>query len=170
MVVNTPVRNGPGVPGPNRFPSSRQCVCDIRLVEGRRPARLARKVVHVLLDGFGVPTDQVFPIEEAVSELATNAALHGCSPRRVRVYVDDRSLWVGVVDGGLRTAELVDRLLSEENGHSDPMSEHGRGLHLAYAACRGECGVRSTRAESGKEVLLRFPAPSVVASGPLAQQ
>lgn len=159
MVVNTPVRDGPTVPGPIRLPSSQQCVCDLRLVEGQRPARLARKVLHVLLGGLGVPADQTFEIEEAVSELATNAEMHGRSPRRVRVYVDDRSLWVGVLDGDFHTAELVDRLLNEGNDSLDLMSEHGRGLRLAYAACHGECGVRSTHSESGKEILLCFPAP-----------
>ncbi len=156
MAVNMPVRDGPVGPGPIRFPDSRQCVCDLRLVEDCRPARLARRAARVLLDGFGLLADQVFQIEEAVSELAANAELYGRAPWRLRIYLDGPSLWVGVFDSDFRTAELVDRFLREAPGPLDLMKEHGRGLRLAYEACHGECGVRSTHETGGKEVLLRF--------------
>lgn len=170
MAANLPVRDGPAVPGSVRYPDSHQCVWDVRLLEGRRPARLARRTVHVLLEGSGVPTDRVFQIEEAVSELAANAESHGRSPWRLRVYVDEHSLWVGVSDSDFRTAGLVAGLLREGREPSGLMDEHGRGLYLAYQACRGECGVRGIQAESGKEVLLRFTVPLPVSPVPATRQ
>lgn len=161
MAVNMPVRDGPADPESIRFPDSRQCICDLRLMEGWRPARLARKTVHTLLCGFGVLADQTCQVEDAVAELVANSERYARKPWQLRVYLDDHALWVGVFDGDVHTVERLRGLLVRRDG-PDLMEEHGRGLLLARAACRGECWVRTTRAGSsdGKEVLMRFATTS----------
>ncbi|MCY9784953.1 ATP-binding protein [Nocardiopsis sp. EMB25] len=149
-----------------RFPTAEQCVCHLELVDGCLPARLARKATRLIVGSFGSHAEQVPQIEEAVGELVANAERYAPKPWRLRLYLDDRALWVGVGDGDPRTALPVEERL---RCPAIPRwsEKHGRGLFLARTACRGECWVRSTSTGAsvtgGKEILLRFARDSVSA-------
>lgn len=143
-----------------RFPVPEQCVCSVELLERCLPARLARRIIRSLLGALEVLPDQEFQVEEAVAELVANSERYAPEPRELRVYLDDHALWVGIFDGGARTAGLLRRLLAKQEA-PEPMRENGRGLYLVRIACDDECWVRISSAGStvGKEVLMRFETP-----------
>jgi anti-sigma regulatory factor (Ser/Thr protein kinase) len=142
-----------------RFPTSKQCICHLELVDGCLPARLARKVTRLLASAFDTHADQVLQIEEAVAEIVANAERYAPRPWQLRLYLDGDALWIGVFDGDARTSRVLEDLMRRrmipESTH-----ERGRGLFLARAACQGACWVRATSSgptgSGGKEVLLRF--------------
>ncbi|WP_159944001.1 MULTISPECIES: ATP-binding protein [unclassified Nocardiopsis] len=144
-----------------RFPTPEQCVCSVELLERCLPARLARRTAHSFLGAFDVLPDQALQIEEAVAELVTNSERYSHKPWRLRVYLDDHALWVGVFDGDVHTIGLLRGLLARKDG-PDLMREDGRGLFLVRVACDGQCWVRTVRTGSveGKEVLMRFSVPN----------
>lgn len=156
----------PGAPheesGP--FPDADKCICQLAMLRSRLPVRLARRETRLVLTALDISDDQVFEIEEAVAELATNAQSYAPPPWQLRIYLDHRWLWVGVFDAGARTRWALSDLLRRATAAPDPCHLHGRGLFLTRQACGGACWVRPAVEEiggvPGKEVLLRFPAPA----------
>lgn len=132
----------------------------------RRSVRLAREFARAVLGEWGVPA----PYDElllCVSELATNALLHGVpAGRRLRV---------GLVlhgDGVLRV-EVADSGGGEPRLRTEPQGEGGRGL-LLVAALADRWGVEPR--DPGKTVWCEFrysvslaecriPLPTVEESG-----
>lgn len=97
-----------------RFPRSRASVRD------------ARAFVRQVLSDWG-RTDRTDDLTLCVSELATNAVLHGAPPGReycVSLTLDDSVIRLAVRDSG-------DRHLALDRPRSDPEACSGRGLPLA---------------------------------------
>lgn len=97
-----------------RFPRSRASVRD------------TRAFVRQVLTGWG-HTDRLDDITLCVSELATNALLHGVPPGReycVSLTLDGSAIRLAVRDSG-------DRQLDIDVREADPGACSGRGLRLA---------------------------------------
>jgi two-component sensor histidine kinase len=75
-----------------------------------------------------------------VSELATNAVVHACSPFEVAVHFEPHTVTLSVSDSSARPAAIRNR---------SPTDPHGRGLLVVDALARG-WGCVPTRA--GKRV------------------
>jgi anti-sigma regulatory factor (Ser/Thr protein kinase) len=85
-------------------------------------ARLARERVMDLIGSVASP-EQCGIIALIVSELVTNAVLHGREPIRLHVQIDTEVLRLGVSDGASTGAAVAPRPCStEEDG--------GRGLQI----------------------------------------
>ncbi|MBT2413344.1 ATP-binding protein [Streptomyces sp. ISL-12] len=125
-----------------RFPRSRTSVRD------------ARAFVRQVLTDWG-HTDRLDDITLCVSELATNALLHGAPPGReycVSLTLDERSILLSVRDSG-------DRSLVLDGPEAGPGACSGRGLPLVREVADG-MGV--TRHVVGKAVWAVFrTTPSV---------
>ena len=90
----------------------------------------ARALVRVNAGAAGVPRDAIEDLELAVSEVATNALVHGRGPRLVWCYVDDGELVCMVRDAGPGPADPLTGYLPP-----DDRRLHGRGLWLAHQLC-----------------------------------
>ncbi len=83
--------------------------------------RYARSKVMALLQRWGIPQDLADDVVLVVSELVTNALVHGAPPVRLNVSRTSGQLILGVSDAGT----LMPR--RQRMGLDD---EHGRGLHV----------------------------------------
>jgi anti-sigma regulatory factor (Ser/Thr protein kinase) len=115
--------------------------------------RLARKALAPLCTDQTVIDDAVL----MVSELTTNAVLHGRPPYELVVRHCGRDVLVDVVDGGFRAAPCRDAPADEE---------HGRGLSIVTHLSAGRCGwlpvTYLTRPEvHGKAAWFAIPATPV---------
>ena len=107
--------------------------------------RLARAYVRDFL-GEVDSTDLVCDVELVVSELVTNAVLHGAGQIQLRLEVVDGAVSVGVLDGGRG---------KPRSGRSEHTSEGGRGLALV-ARLTQDWGIRPD-GTGGKEVWAVLP-------------
>jgi anti-sigma regulatory factor (Ser/Thr protein kinase) len=73
-----------------------------------------------------LPAETVATAQLLVSELVTNAVVHGREPIGLRISRDQGMLRVEVSDGGAQTAQLIQLV-------PDPDAEAGRGLFLLNA-------------------------------------
>lgn len=123
-----------------RFPRSRASVC------------YARAFVRQVLTGWG-RTDRLDDITLCVSELATNALLHGAPPGReycVSLTLDGSVIRLAVRDSG-------DRQLDVDVREADPEACSGRGLRLVREVA-DDMGV--AREVVGKSVWAAFKSAS----------
>ena len=103
--------------------------------------RLARRFVTEVLDAIG--RDEL--AERAallVSEVVTNAVLHGAAPLRVSVEPRNGAVRLAVADGGDGRPEVVD---------ADDDALHGRGMQLVRDLADG-WGVEDAADDGGKSV------------------
>ncbi|MFF4797885.1 ATP-binding protein [Streptomyces sp. NPDC001351] len=118
----------------------------------RRSVQAARQFTAETLTGWGLAgTDRADDVLLCVSELVTNALLHGVPPGRLSRLLlrhDGRVLGVEVHDSGPGVPRVV------EDG--DVRSEGGRGL-LLVAALSDKWGTRER--ELGKAVWCEFVLP-----------
>ena len=90
----------------------------------------ARRLVHALGADAGLDPDAVDDVALAVTEVLTNALLHGEPPALLHVY-DEHDTWVcHVQDSGLAPIDPLIGLLPP-----DEPSDHGYGLWLARQLC-----------------------------------
>jgi anti-sigma regulatory factor (Ser/Thr protein kinase) len=86
--------------------------------------------VRARAEAAAVPREAIDDLELAVSEVATNALVHGGSPRLMWCYAQDDELVCQVHDAGPGPADpLVGYLPPDLNGL------RGRGLWLAHQLC-----------------------------------
>ena len=90
----------------------------------------ARALARAHAEAAGAPREAVGDLELAVSEVATNALVHGRGPRLVWFYLDDGDLVCQVHDGGPGPADPLQGYLPP-----DIRRLRGRGLWLAHQLC-----------------------------------
>jgi signal transduction histidine kinase/DNA-binding response OmpR family regulator/serine phosphatase RsbU (regulator of sigma subunit) len=120
-------------------------------------ARTARAEVGPLLEAWDIRRELVGDVTLVVSELVTNAVLHGLPPVRLQLCKLSRQLVVEVSDGGM--------LFSRRRPASRD-DEHGRGLQVV-AAVSDEWGQRPTA--GGKSVWCAFDLVPGAHVGPSAR-
>lgn len=130
-------------PGGGRLPRS----IELELREGREPARRARAFCHGVLSTWQVPDHKREDIVLVVSELVTNAILHGGAAEQLRLRRTARRVVIEVFDNGPRMPHPR---------AADLKAESGRGLHLV-ARLADRWGARPVR--GGKAVWCEFDAP-----------
>jgi anti-sigma regulatory factor (Ser/Thr protein kinase) len=92
-------------------------------------APIRQRIGH-LAGAAGLERQEIDGLTVAVSELASNAIIHGNPPRRVWAYVKDGAFVCHVHDGGRGPDDpLVGYLVPEPTGRG------GRGLWLAHQLC-----------------------------------
>ncbi len=99
---------------------------------GLQAAGEAREFAGKLLSEWALDADAAYDVLLIVSELVTNAVVHGVAPVH---------LWLWAADGCVRGAvddqgDGVPRLAGPGGLCGDDMSEHGRGLALVTAMAR----------------------------------
>jgi anti-sigma regulatory factor (Ser/Thr protein kinase) len=125
------------------MPGSARVVRELRLVPEPAAARIARQVVAEVLAEEGFST-RLYDAELAVSEVVTNAVLHGREPITLRFVMDEARVRVEVHDGSP---------VSPAFSMLDPTAVTGRGLLLVSALSDG-WGVDPD--ERGKTVWFAF--------------
>jgi len=130
-------------PGGGRLPRS----IELALSEGREPARRARAFCHGVLSTWQVPEHKREDIVLVVSELVTNAILHGGAAEQLRLRRTARRVVIEVFDHGPRMPHPR---------AADLKAESGRGLHLV-ARLADRWGARPLR--GGKVVWCEFDTP-----------
>jgi anti-sigma regulatory factor (Ser/Thr protein kinase) len=130
-------------PGAGRLPRS----IELALSEGREPARRARAFCHGVLSTWQVPEHKREDIVLVVSELVTNAILHGGAAEQLRLRRTPRRVVIEVFDHGPRMPHPR---------AADLKAESGRGLHLV-ARLADRWGARPVR--GGKAVWCEFDTP-----------
>jgi anti-sigma regulatory factor (Ser/Thr protein kinase) len=90
----------------------------------------ARAFARAHAEAAGAPTEAIEDLELAVSEVATNALVHGRGPRLVWCYVDHGDLVCRVHDAGPGPADPLQGYLPP-----DIRRLRGRGLWLAHQLC-----------------------------------
>ncbi|WP_345441624.1 ATP-binding protein [Actinoallomurus vinaceus] len=156
---------------------------------GDRMVRHARRIVSDVVSGLGVPEDFVHTATVAVSELATNALVHGSAHAALEsgppvtglpelwLYVRGtalpRELVLSVFDMGLGASWSAATVPAV--GVPDAESESGRGLQILGALAeesQGRWGMHPSRAPLGAYRLpgtaawLALPLPSEIRAGP----
>ncbi len=126
---------------------------ELELREGREPARRARAFCHGVLSTWQVPDHKREDIVLVVSELVTNAILHGGAAEQLRLRRTDRRVVIEVFDHGRRMPHPR---------AADFKAESGRGLHLV-ARLADRWGARPVGA--GKAVWCEFDTPLLEVSG-----
>ncbi len=120
---------------------------ELALSEGREPARRARAFCHGVLSTWQVPEHKREDIVLVVSELVTNAILHGGAAEQLRLRRTARRVVIEVFDHGARMPHPR---------AADLRAESGRGLHLV-ARLADRWGARPVR--GGKAVWCEFDTP-----------
>jgi serine phosphatase RsbU (regulator of sigma subunit)/anti-sigma regulatory factor (Ser/Thr protein kinase) len=120
---------------------------ELGLSEGREPTRRARAFCHGVLSTWRVPELKREDIVLVVSELVTNAILHGESAQQLRLRRTSRRVVVEVFDNGRRMPHTRS---------PDPDAETGRGLHLVTRLA-DRWGARPVH--GGKAVWCEFDIP-----------
>lgn len=105
---------------------------DATTLECRTPADVAaaRRLVHARGAEAGIDPDMVSDVALAVTEVMTNALLHGEPPARLHVYVEGATWVCHVTDAGRGPVDPLIGLLPP----AQP-SDHGYGLWLARQLC-----------------------------------
>ncbi len=120
----------------------------------RSDVALARRLVRARGAEAGLPPDVVADVTLAVSEVLTNALLHGEPPALLHVY-DEGATWVcHVHDGGPGPLDPLAGLLPP----AEP-SDHGYGLWLARQLCAA-VDVGNDRSGTHVRLHTRTMAPS----------
>jgi anti-sigma regulatory factor (Ser/Thr protein kinase) len=122
-------------------------VIELALNDGQEPTRRARAFCHGALSTWRVPEQLCEDIVLAVSELVTNAVVHGESARQLRLRRTARRVIVEVFDTGRRMPHPRVAALDAESG---------RGLHLV-ARIADRWGARPVH--GGKVVWCEFDLP-----------
>lgn len=123
----------------------------LNLSEGLDAPAIARRFVAE--EAAELPADLVADAELLVSELVTNAVVHGRAAITLRVCVDPPGIGIAVHDRGNSEFDLSDAL-------PDPTLPHGRGL-LIVRALASSWGVTPSDPPPGKTVWFRLePEPS----------
>jgi anti-sigma regulatory factor (Ser/Thr protein kinase) len=117
---------------------------ELALSDGHEPTRRARAFCHGALATWQVPEQRCEDIVLVVSELVTNAVVHGESARQLRLRRTATRVIVEVFDNGRRMPHP--RV-------AEPDAESGRGLHLV-AKIADRWGARPVHA--GKVVWCEF--------------
>lgn len=120
---------------------------ELGLSEGREPTRRARAFCHGVLSTWQVSEHKGEDIVLVVSELVTNAILHGESAQQLRLRRTSRRIVVEVFDNGRRMPHP--RVAGVE-------AENGRGLYLV-ARLADRWGARPVH--GGKVVWCEFDVP-----------
>lgn len=121
---------------------------ELSLLAGNEPTRRARAFCDGALSTWRVTENVRVDIVLVVSELVSNAVLHGGGARRLRLSRDGRRI----------TIEVLDSATAAETPHSDLSdAERGRGLHL-MTQLSSAWGVSAT--SDGKLVWCEFDAPA----------
>lgn len=120
---------------------------ELTLSEGQEPTRRARAFCHGALSMWRVPEPQQEDIILVVSELVTNAILHGEAAKQLRLRRTPLRVVVEVFDNGRRMPHP--RL-------ADLEAESGRGLHLV-SRLADRWGARPVH--GGKVVWCEFDIP-----------
>jgi anti-sigma regulatory factor (Ser/Thr protein kinase) len=129
-------------------------IIELGLSEGREPTRRARAFCHGVLSTWQVSEHKQEDIVLVVSELVTNAILHGESAQQLRLRRTSRRVVVEVFDNGRRMPHP--RV-------ADVEAENGRGLYLV-ARLADRWGARPVH--GGKVVWCEFDQPLVDAASP----
>lgn len=103
-----------------------------RLEVGAEPRAVspARRFVRQRLTEWGADDDVIDTAVLCVSELVTNAVIHTGSPSLVVVRLEGDVLTITVRDHG---AEPAGHTTRADDGRTDPLEVHGRGLRLVEA-------------------------------------
>ena len=109
------------------MPGYARAVLEVRLAPEPAAARIARQAVAEVLAREGFPS-RVYDAELAVSEIVTNAVLHGREPITLRFLATDTGIRVEVHDGSP---------VSPAFSMLDPTAVTGRGLLLVSAVSDG---------------------------------
>ena len=90
----------------------------------------ARRYLVAIADDVGLPGDVRDAGVLAVSELVTNAVLHGRDPITLRVTTLPRTVRVAVTDGSNRPPRPRPRTRTWSSGSDQRSRDHGRGLAI----------------------------------------
>src|SRR3954471_7445562 len=104
-----------------------------------------------------LPAEVLADAELLVSELVTNAVVHGCAAITLRVEVDPPGIGVAVHDRGEDSVEV-------DTDRPDPGVAGGRGL-LIVRALATEWGITPSDPPPGKTVWFRLGPPLDAAAG-----
>jgi len=91
---------------------------------------VARRYFSSIVAAVGLPDDVGQAGALAVSELVTNAVLHGREPITLRVTTMPRTIRVAVSDGSDRPPEPRRRTRARPIGTDRGSGDHGRGLNI----------------------------------------
>lgn len=94
--------------------------------------REVRAFLRQTLKGWGVEEDCAETAVLCLSELVTNAVMHGSGRCSVRVSQESAVITVAVRDAGARDVGTL-RVEPTGGGEPDPLAVHGRGLQLVDA-------------------------------------
>jgi two-component sensor histidine kinase len=103
---------------------------------------------HVAEVCAGLPDETVYTARLLVTELVSNAVLHGRGSIRLTVARDHTGVRVEVHDESPHLPEVMDRL---------PMAEHGAGLRLVSAMAATWGAEPLTDGQPGKRVWFTLP-------------
>ncbi|GAA3744447.1 ATP-binding protein [Salinactinospora qingdaonensis] len=131
---------------------------------------MARKEARLLLHGFDIAEQTVQSVEEAVTELASNAQRHAPAPWQLRVYASYGWLWFALFDAGVASLEQLRRRVRAAMGPPDPLAIGGRGLFLVQSAFSliVRPAVSEVGGSPGKEVMVGLPLPTEASPLPAA--
>lgn len=90
---------------------------DIAMDEDPAEVRRVRRAVVAAVRSDDIEPTRLQEALIAISELVSNALVHGGPPRRVRLSLASQGLLVEVFDGSLRRPHLVHTAASEPGGH-----------------------------------------------------
>lgn len=103
------------------------------LPDDERAPAMARRFLRAQLRAWGVPDDDTATAELCLTELVTNAVIHGGGSTHVSVALVGEELEVRVRDRGPSIGEL---LPMPSTAGEDALAVHGRGLVLVEALTR----------------------------------
>jgi hypothetical protein len=124
--------------------------CAYQLPPDPRCAGLARSLLSATMASLGLPPGVTENGMLAVSELATNAYRHAVDHGQAKAGVPELWIWARTVPAPQLIVSVfdTDRDVVPDTACTDPLDEHGRGLHLV-ASVTADWGVRSSRCRLG---------------------
>jgi anti-sigma regulatory factor (Ser/Thr protein kinase) len=118
---------------------------------------IARRRAGEYAQAAGLPRMRIEDLTLAVSEVATNALIHGHAPRRMWIYIREDALVCHFYDSGPGPPDPLIGYLPPDAAHE------GRGLWLAHRFCDI---VEVAADASGTHVYLRMSLPATSACAP----
>lgn len=103
-------------------------VAALDIAAGTLPA-LRQRVRAVAVEAGMGPSERVDDLVLAASEIAANSVLHGGGEGHMVLWVEDRSVWCQVDDGGHITDPLIGRRRARDE------AQGGRGIWIAHQVC-----------------------------------